>query len=297
MILLAGLASALAAGALIGLLLGVLPRQRTAIVHEPQVDPRQQWLIQAGLTITPRQFRLVTFGAGLFALAIVQLVTGLLVLALASAVLVSFLPRAVYSRRRALRLSEVQKAWPDGLRDLVASITAGMSLQRAVENLATTGPLPLRDAFARFPYLARTLGMVPALEVVKEELADPTSDRVIEILILAHQRGGAIVPEILRDLADATVRDVWTIEEIETLSLEQKINARAVFVLPWFVLIAITAREGPFRDFYAGTGGVLVVVFCGVLSGLGMWLVSRLGAEPDEPRVLGGAARAGSEFA
>jgi len=135
--------------------------------------------------------------------------------------------------------------------------------------------------------------MVPALEVIKEELADPTSDRIIEVIILAHERGGAIVPEILRDLADATVRDVWTLEEIETQSLEQKINARAVFVLPWLVLIAITARPGPFRDFYAGGGGLIVVLAAGVMSGFGMWLVSKLGAEPDEPRVFGGAARAG----
>ncbi|MDH5293898.1 MAG: type II secretion system F family protein [Acidimicrobiia bacterium] len=296
MIVLAALASAVAVGLGVGLILGVVPRERTVVEADPQVDPRQQWLIQAGLGITPRQFRVASLGVGVLAFAFMLLLTGLAAVALVAAALVAVLPRAFYSRRRALRMSEVQKSWPDGLRDLIASVTAGMSLQRAVENLALTGPAPIREAFARFPYLARTLGMVPALEVVKEELADPTSDRVIEILILAHQRGGAIVPEILRDLADATVRDVWTLEEIETQSLEQKINARAVFILPWFVLVAITARPGPFRDFYASGGGLLVVVFCGVLSGFGMWLVSRLGAEPDEPRVLGGAARVGGDL-
>lgn len=291
--MMAALASAVAIGTAIGLVMGVVPRARAVIQSAPQVDPRQQWLIQAGLDITPRQFRLVSFGSGLVAFFFVWLVTGLVPVALVAGVLISVMPRAFYARRRGLRMSEVQKAWPDGLRDLVASITAGMSLQRAVENLAQTGPLPLREAFRRFPYLARTLGMVPALEVIKEELADPTSDRIIEVIILAHQRGGAIVPEILRDLADATVRDVWTLEEIETQSLEQKINARAVFVLPWLVLIAITARPGPFRDFYAGGAGLVVVIIAGVMSGFGMWLVSKLGAEPDEPRVFGGAARAG----
>lgn len=293
MILVAALSSAVAVGGLVGLLLGVIPADRRFRTPQPQVDPRQQWLVQAGLDITPRQFRLVALGAAGGAFALVLAMTGLPVLALVAGLLVGFLPRALYSRRRGLRLAEIQKAWPDGLRDLVASITAGMSLQRAVENLSLTGPLPLRQAFGRFPYLARTLGMVPALEVVKEELGDPTSDRVIEILILAHERGGAIVPDILRDLADATVRDIWTIEEIESLSLEQKINSRAVFVLPWLVLVAITAREGPFREFYGGAGGVIVVVFCALLSGIGMWFVTKLGAEPDEPRVLGGATRSG----
>lgn len=296
MIVVAALSSAVAVGTAIGLVLGVVPRRRSRMVGTPQVDPRQQWLIQAGLDITPRQFRLVSLGAGVISFLFVLLVTGLASVALVGGALIAVLPRAFYARRRSLRLSEVQKAWPDGLRDLVASITAGMSLQRAVENLAVTGPLPLRQAFSRFPYLARTLGMVPALEVVKEELADPTSDRIIEVLILAHQRGGTIVPEILRDLADATVRDVWTLEEIETQTLEQKINARAVFVLPWLILVAITARPGPFREFYASAGGLLVVLVCGLMSGFGMWLVSKLGAEPDEPRVFGGAARATGEM-
>jgi tight adherence protein B len=258
----------------------------------PQVTRRQQWLIQAGLDVTPRQFRLASVGVGVATFLVAFLLTGLVAVALVPGVLMAFLPRAYYARRRQQRLAQVQMAWPDGIRNLVASIGAGVSLQRAVESLAFGGPEPLRVAFARFPYLSRTIGMVPALEVVKEELADPTSDRVIEVLILAHQRGGAIVPDILRDLAEATMRDVWTMEEIQSLALEQKINARAVFVLPWLLLLVMTARSEAFRQFYASPLGVLVVVVCGVASGLGMLLVSRIAAEPEEPRVLGGGARA-----
>ena len=88
------------------------------------------------------------------------------------------------------------------------------------------------------------LGTGPALELVKEELADPTSDRVLEVLILAHERGGAIVREILDDLVDATTRDLKLLDELETEGLEMRINARAVVVLPWLVLVALTARPG-----------------------------------------------------
>ena len=160
--------------------------------------------------------------------------------------------------------------------------------------MAATGPLPIRRAFSRFGFLARTLGVVPALEVIKEELADPTSDRVIEVLILAHERGGVIVPDILRDLAAATTRDIWTLEEIQTQSLEQKINSRVVFVLPWFVLVVITMQDGAFREFYASSAGIVVVLIGALMSGFGIWLVSRLGREPAEPRVFGGAERADS---
>ena len=133
-------------------------------------------------------------------------------------------------------------------------MTAGRSLTQALTSLAATGPQPLRDAFARFPALARMLGTVAALEIVKEELADPTSDRVIEVLVLAQERGGRIVREVLEDLVVATTKDLKVLDEIETEGLEMRINARAVLVMPWFVLVALTARPGAFRAFYQSTG-------------------------------------------
>src|SRR5690606_32766596 len=93
-------------------------------------------------------------------------------------------------------------------------------------SLATEGPIPIRLAFAPYPFLARSLGVVAALEAIRDQAADPTTDRVIEVLIVAHEKGGAIVPEILRDLAEATARDVWAAEEIDTAALEHRINAR-----------------------------------------------------------------------
>jgi len=180
----------------------------------------------------------------------------------------------------------VQAAWPDGLRDLLASIGSGRSLTQAVNALAATGPPPLREAFSRFPELARVLGTAPALEIVKEELADPTSDRILEVLILAHERGGSIVRAILDDLVDATTKDLKLLDELETEGLEMRINARAVVVLPWFVLVALTVRPGAFRDFYQTGGGVATIIAAGLLSAIGVFFLDRLGRDPVEDRVL-----------
>ena len=180
--------------------------------------------------------------------------TGTALVAVVPAVAVASLPRAYFGRRRATRLREVQAAWPDGLRDLVASIAAGRSLDAGARR-ARGDRVPRRSATRSrgSESHARMLGTVPALEIVKEELADPTSDRVIEVLILAPERGGQIVQEILDDLVVATTKDLKVLDEIETEGLEMKINARAVLVLPWFVLVALTVRGGAFRDFYQST--------------------------------------------
>ncbi len=64
----------------------------------------------------------------------------------------------------------------------------------------------------------------------------------------------------------ATTKDLKVLDEIDTEGLEMRINARAVLVLPWFVLIALTLRGGAFRAFYASSAGLLVVLVGGALS-------------------------------
>jgi tight adherence protein B len=248
------------------------------------------WLIQAGLDLTPARFRLGSFGVGLIGFLFAFAITGSVWIAVPPSVALMFGPRWFYARRRVKRLSEVLEAWPDGLRHLVASVRSGMSLPVALDELARTGPDGLREAFARYPTLARVFGVQPALEIVRDELADPTTDRVIEVLILATERGGALVPDILHDLAEATNQDIRTLEEIRTNSLEQRLNARIVFAVPWLVLVLLTARPSAYREFYQSPAGFIVVAGAAILSALGAWWVARLGREPDEQRVFGGAS-------
>jgi tight adherence protein B len=290
------IAAAMAAGAfaylLTGLLLGVSPvrplaRRRT---RTGQTSSRQLWLTQAGARLTPRQFWLGSIGVGLGAFVVLGALVPTPVLAIIPAFTLGALPAAFLARQRATRLRAIQLAWPDALRELIGSITAGMSLERALIQLATGGPVPIRTAMGRFPTLARTLGTVPALEVLKEELAHPTSDRVIEVLILAQRRGGQVLTSILEELIEATSDDLNTQEEIKSNALEGKINARIVFALPWFVLLTLTAKSGPFQDFYRSPQGLAVVALSAAWSLLGLWLVGKLSRIRNEPRVFGTSA-------
>jgi tight adherence protein B len=275
---------ALLAGALMGTM-PVLSLPRRSL--RPGRGNQRLWLQQAGAGLTPLRFWGGSAAAGSFALLALVALTGSVLVAVVPAIAVALLPRGYYARRRRLRMREVQAAWPDGLRDIAASIAAGRSLTQAVNSLAVSGPPALRVAFARFPDLARMLGTGPALELVKEELADSTSDRVIEILLLAHERGGPIVRDILDDLVDATTRDLKLLDAIETEGLEMRINARAVVVLPWLVLVALTARPGPFRDFYRSSGGFVTLLVAAVLTVVGMLVLGRLGRDQEEERVFG----------
>lgn len=274
---------------LVGIVTGRTTRFAIKRKRKPQTNTRQVWLAQAGLDVTPRQFWAGSAFLGALAFAFFFVLTASAPIALVPAVTVAVIPRAYFSRRRSTRLRRLIEAWPDAIRDLLGAIQANISLHGALVELAKSGPEPLRDAFSRFPTLSTTLGVVPALEIIREELADPTSDRVIEVLILAHERGGAIVTEILRDLATSTTQDIRVSAEIETNALEQKINARAVFLMPWLILVFLTMQKGAFREFYQGPGGVIVVIIGGFMSLAGMFWVTRLGKDPVETRVFGGS--------
>ena len=292
MILLASLAVGVVAYLAVGLLTGYTWKVGTRLAppRRPARRPRplrQAWLLQAGTELSAAQFVVGSLAAGGVTFALVSLVTGDPVVAVVPAAAVGFLPRAFFGRRRARRLAELRQAWPDGLRHIVGGIQAGMSLNQSIASLAASGPEPLRLAFGRFAVSARMVGVPAALETVKEQLADPTSDRVIEVLLLAHERGGRIVTEVLSDLAGATARDCKTVEEIASDRLEPKINSRAVFALPWFVLVMLTATPGPIRDFYRTSRGVAVIVLAALMSLIGIWVVERLSRDPMEERVFG----------
>jgi tight adherence protein B len=217
-------------------------------------------------------------------------VTGIAAISLPPAIGAAFIPFLFHDRRRRRRHRETVAAWPDGIRDIVASLQSGMSLPRSVERLAESGPTALREAFEGYPAMARAVGTAPALDAVRERLADPISDRVIEVLRLAYERGGSAVPGVLTELADATTSDLWAAEQLRSEVLEQKINARAVFVLPWLVLVFLCATPGDFRDFYSSGGGAVVIGLGGLVSGLGVFIAERLGRDAIEERVLGGWA-------
>lgn len=284
---LAAVLSGVTASLAVAVVLGAVPRsigRRRVRRIESALEVAIQ---QAGLRVSAPKIHLASVASSVVAYLVVSGISGIAMVAVVPSVLALLAPRWWIARHAARRQEAVQRAWPDAIRDVVASIGAGMSLQHALESLAESGPEPLRPVFSRFGLTARTVGVTAGLEAVRDDLADATSDRIVEVMLVAHERGGAIVPTILRDLAVATTRDIWVLEQAQTESLEQRINARAVFILPWLVLVAITLQEGPFRDFYRSPAGILVIAVGGVASLGGMWMIRRLGSQTPEPRVLG----------
>jgi tight adherence protein B len=159
---------------LAGFVSGHPPRlRRTALRGPATTGAEQLWLTQAGVRLKPVQFWVGSIGVGSAVFVLVALATHTPAVAVVPAVTAAAIPRLYFTRVRARRLRDVQAAWPDGLRQIVASIAAGMSLPQSLAGLAVSGPVPLREAFTRFGSLANMVGAVAALEVVSPSSPTP----------------------------------------------------------------------------------------------------------------------------
>ena len=76
---------------------------------------------------------------------------------------------------------------------------------------------------------------------------------------------------------------IWTANARETEARAAAVDPGARLV---YVLVLLTARAGPFRDFYRSGAGVLTLLVALALSALGVVVLGRLGREPVEQRVF-----------
>ena len=124
----------------VGFATGYAPELKLRRPTRPQVSDRQLWLIQAGSDLTPQQFLAGSTAVGLVMFLAALLLTGAWWLALAPGISAFLVPRSYYGRRRTERLGGVRQAWPDGLRDMLASISAGSTMVNSLVILADHGP-------------------------------------------------------------------------------------------------------------------------------------------------------------
>ena len=287
--ILAPLMTAVAAYLVAGLLTGYTRSISRRPTTKRNPSRHSLWLVQAGSHLSPLQFWCGSGALAVVTLVLLTVVTAAWWLAMMPALVVGLLPYAFYSRRRTGRLRLIRHAWPDALRDALAMISSGSTLTVALGELAERGPAPLRPAFGRFRLMARMMGVVPALEVVKEELSDPGSDRVLEVLVLAYEHGGGLVTEVLRDLVGEITEDLRLEAEIRADGTEQRIESWVVVLIPWILLLFLTQTSDQYQAFYRSGSGLMVVLLAVLWTLIGVALLRYISRSTAEPRVLVGA--------
>ena len=261
---------------------------RARRASEPRRSRLQQRLDQSGAGISAGRYRLTVIGTMAGVAFVIYAATGTGSLAIPPAIAIGLAPKIFFQRRHAKVLAERRGAWPEAIRDVLASLAAGQTLHRSLCLLGQSGPPPLRATWQRYERNSAALDVPAALEIARSELEDPVSDRVIEAFAAAHEHGRDVIISVLRSLADNVTKDLHLVEQITTGQTEIRSQAVVAVILPFGVLAFLVAANDSYRSFYQTTGGWIVVTI-GVGMALGGWkLITTLGRIPAEQRVLVG---------
>ncbi len=280
-------------GALVGLGVGVglllvwsaftLPREP----RRPRTGALRRSLTQAGLGhVGTTTLLLLCVVLALAAGLVVQLVSGTPPVALCFAVMAGWAPVALVRSRARRRARELAEVWPEAVDNLASAVRAGMSLPDALTNLGERGPEGLRPAFAAFGADYQLSGRFgECLDRLKERLADPVGDRVVEGLRVAREVGGGELGRLLRNLSGYLRDEARTRSELEARQAWSVNGARLAVAAPWVVLLFMSFQSEVISR-YASVGGVVVLASgaaaCVVAYRLMMWI----GRLPTERRIL-----------
>lgn len=282
-------------GALVGLGVGIgllliwsawfLPRaERPGTRRESRLD---RLLASAGLgDLSSTSLVLLCGVLGVIAFLAVQAASRTAPVSLVFGAMAAWLPVVVIKNRARRRQREFAEVWPEAVDNLASAVRAGMSLPDAVAALGTNGPEVLRPSFDRFALDYQVTGRFgDSLDLLKQRLADPVGDRVVEGLRIAREVGGGELGRLLRNLSGYLRDEARTRSELESRQSWTVNGARMAVAAPWIVLL-IMAFQSDAIERYSSAGGVLVL---GVGAGaclVAYRLMMRIGRLPVERRIL-----------
>ena len=280
-------------GAVLGLGVGVglvLTASAFVVPRAPRRErgPRLRHLLaRAGLTdVSPAGLVSLSVACALVGFVAVQVLSRAVPVALAFGGIGGYLPFAVLRGRARRRQREFAEVWPEAVDNLASGIRAGLALPEALAGLAVRGPEPLRAPFAAFALDYQASGrFLDALDRLKERLADPVGDRVVESLRVAREVGGGDLGRLLRSLSVFLRDDARTRSELESRQAWTVNAARLAVAAPWLVLLMLSFQRDVITRYASGTG-VLVLLFGAATCVSAYWLMMRVGRLPTERRIL-----------
>ncbi|KAA9110368.1 type II secretion system F family protein [Microbacterium rhizomatis] len=245
-------------------------------------------LSAAGLGHVPaRGILCASAGCAVLSAAIVWLVIPVPVLAGIAGVASGFAPLA-WLRARVARVRRARRnLWPDICDLLIASVRAGMGLPDAVASLAESAPSALRPAFGRFAGDLSASGHFDSGAVrLKEALADPVADRIIETLRMARQVGGTELTTVLQALSTSVRAEAALRSEVEARQSWVRGAAVLGVTAPWVILALLALRPEGARA-YGSPDGVVLIVAGALVSAVAFRIMLRIGRLPESRRWFG----------
>jgi tight adherence protein B len=242
-------------------------------------------LVQAGMArVGLGTIAVVSVILGVASAALVLALVPIEAIAAAVGILTLGLPAAVVAWRARAARRATRVVWPDAVDQLVSAVRSGLALPDSVVTLAHSGPAITREAFAQFERDYRMTGaFADSLDRLKDRLADPVADRIIETMRMSREVGGNELTTVLRNLAAYLRQDAAIRSEVEARQSWIVNAARLGVAAPWIVLLLLSTRPEAAQAYNSAEGAIVIVAGLG-LSVVAYRLMIGLGQLPEEQR-------------
>ncbi|WP_285242360.1 type II secretion system F family protein [Pseudarthrobacter sp. fls2-241-R2A-127] len=198
----------------------------------------------------------------------------------------AWLPITLLRWRARKRTALLRQLWPDVVDHLRSAIRAGLPLPEALIQLGDKGPEELRPLFREFGADYRAGGQFDgSLNKLKNRLADPVADRIVEALRLTREVGGSDLGRLLGTLGEFLRESARTRSELEARQSWTINAARLAVAAPWIVLVLLATRPEAIQAYNTPMGAAVLVGGL-VVSLICYTVMLKIGALPQDERVL-----------
>ena len=224
----------------------------------------------------------------LLSLLLVFLFSGSFVISTAFSLFVGIFVLLAQHKSESKRSSDIQSACPEIIDHLISGLQSGLSLNESLVGLSLRGPVATRPYFAIFREdIYKSGDFMGALERVKDHLGEPSTDQVIEALLISKTLGGAELINILRLLSNFIREDLTLRREISVKQNWIKNSAHLSAGAPWILLLLLSTQPSTAASF-SSTSGIAVLLSGLIMTSVAYLWMNRLGQLPKPSRVFSG---------
>lgn len=236
----------------------------------------------------PKMRSLASLALIISALLIALLFSNSALISIAFSLFVAIFLFIAQQRGDTKRSAAIQGACPELIDILISGVQSGLSLNESLSGLAIRGPEVFRSEFQDFTEILYKSGdFNQALTTIKDSLAHPSVDQIIEALFIAKELGGTELLTILRLLGKFIREDLTLRREIEVKQKWIKNSAHLSAAAPWILLLLLSTQPAT-ADAFSTPTGVLILCTGLALTALAYLWMNSLSRIPTPDRIFVG---------
>lgn len=213
-----------------------------------------------------RALTFISFQAIFFSL--VFLITRSVNISLPVSIILSYIPR-IYKKSKERKEDEARrKSWPLVIDQLSTATASGVSLQRALSEMVTRGPLALQDEFQTFKNSFASSGsltialndFVSAASLREAKSHYRMAAQLKSTILIARDCGGQEIGPILRNLSMHLRQRERAFDEIAIRQNWIKNGAALAALTPWLLLLVLSLHSQTIDAYNSNAGRTVLIV-------------------------------------